>query len=238
MNRLTFFICSSVFVLPALLSPPSFADDTDKSSSESVSIFNGKDLTGWIGRADLWSVEDGQIVGRTVAEKPLEQNSFLIYTASEPGDFELTLQFKIENTNSGIQYRSKIIDKEKFVVGGYQADIDFTNRYSGILYEERGRGILAERGQSVTIEKSGEKVRKKIGDGRAMANGIHPGKWNSYRIVAKGNHLQHFINGTMTAEVIDKETEKAAKSGVIAFQLHRGDPMVVRFKEIVLHKVK
>ena len=213
------------------------SSESTKSSSESVSLFNGKNLDGWIGREDLWSVEDGQIVGRTVAEKPLEANSFLIYTKSEPDNFELTMRFKIENTNSGVQYRSRIIDKEKFIVGGYQADIDFTNRYAGILYEERGRGILAQRGESVTIAADGEKSRKRFADGMKLGNAIHPGKWNDYRIVANGNRLQHFINGTMTAEVIDDQPEKAATSGVIAFQLHRGDPMVVRFKDIVLHPI-
>ncbi|MDM4016478.1 3-keto-disaccharide hydrolase [Roseiconus lacunae] len=218
------------------------AEEPDSASTEklteSVSLFNGKDLSGWIGREDLWSVEDGQIVGRTTADKPLKQNTFLIYADREPANFELTLQFKIENTNSGIQYRSKIIDREKFVVGGYQADIDFGNRYAGILYEEKGRGILAERGQSVTIGEDGKKDVKQYADGAKLGNGIHPGEWNDYRIVANGNHLQHFINGTMTAEVIDNQTEKAATSGVIAFQLHVGGPMEMRFKNIVLHPVK
>ncbi len=218
-----------------------FAGDSAKApkrSQDAKSIFNGKDLTGWTGRSDLWSVEDGQIIGTTVAEKPLQQNSFLIYTGSEPSDFELTFQYKIENTNSGVQYRSKVLDKEKFVVGGYQADIDFSNRFAGILYEEQGRGILAERGQSVTIDEKGEKARKTFADGVKLGNGIHPGQWNDYRIVANGNHLQHFINGTMTAEVFDNQPEKSAASGVIAFQLHRGDPMVVRFKNIVLRTIK
>lgn len=229
-----------VFAIAAIALLASSANCQDKASqpTDSVSIFNGKDLSGWIGREDLWSVEDGQIVGRTVADKPLQQNTFLIYTGSEPGDFELTFQFKIENTNSGVQYRSKIIDKENFVVGGYQADIDFSNRYAGILYEEQGRGILAERGQSVTIDDKGEKTTKKYADGRKLGNGIHPGKWNEYRVVANGTHLQHFINETMTAEVFDNQSDKSASSGVIAFQLHRGDPMVVRFKNIVLHPVK
>ncbi len=207
----------------------------ERKTQESVALFNGKDLSGWIGRKDLWSVEDGQIVGRTVAEKPLQNNTFLIYTGSEPADFELTFQFKIENTNSGVQYRSKILDQEKFIVGGYQADIDFSNRYAGILYEEKGRGILAERGQQVTIGQDGQKQVKKFADGRKLGNGIHPGEWNDYRIVAKGNHLQHFINETMTVEIFDQQGDKSASSGVIAFQLHRGDPMVVRFKSVVLH---
>ncbi|MCO8125198.1 DUF1080 domain-containing protein [Stieleria sp. TO1_6] len=241
MNR---FCQSAAVVALLVIGPVSNGQAQEKSVqtapelAESITLFNGKDLTGWIGREDLWSVEDGQIVGRTVAEKPLEQNTFLIYTGSEPGNFELTFQFKIENTNSGVQYRSKIIDRDKFVVGGYQADIDFTNRFAGILYEEKGRGILAQRGESVTIDQAGEKTRKKFADGAALGNGIHPGQWNDYRIVANGNHLQHFINEAMTAEVIDNQTDKSASSGVLAFQLHKGEPMVVRFKNIVLHPVK
>lgn len=233
MKRSFLAVATALFVVAASSVSTAVAED-----GESVSLFNGKDLSGWIGREDLWKVEDGQIVGTTTAEKPLQQNTFLIYTGSEPDDFELTLQFKIENTNSGIQYRSKVIDKEKFIVGGYQADIDFSNRFAGILYEERGRGILAERGESVTLDEKGEKTRKRFADGRKLGKGIHAGKWNDYRIVAKGNHLQHFINGTLTAEVFDGQPEKAATSGVIAFQLHRGDPMVVRFKNIVLHPLK
>ncbi|MEL6106587.1 MAG: DUF1080 domain-containing protein [Planctomycetota bacterium] len=233
MNRSFPAVATALFVVAASCGSTAVAED-----GKSISLFNGKDLSGWIGRDDLWKVENGQIIGKTTAEKPLQQNTFLIYTGSEPADFELTLQFKIENTNSGIQYRSKVIDKEKFIVGGYQADIDFSNRFAGILYEERGRGILAERGESVTLNEKGEKTRKRFADGRKLGNGIHAGEWNDYRIVAKGNHLQHFINGTMTAEVFDGQPEKAATSGVIAFQLHRGDPMVVRFKNIVLHPLK
>lgn len=241
MRRLSLFTLLFAAFFPA--TSPVFAQEaanaeTASASTESVALFNGENLENWIGRADLWTVEDGQIVGTTVAEKPLEANSFLIYTGSEPENFELTLQFKIENTNSGIQYRSRIIDKEKFIVGGYQADIDFTNRFAGILYEERGRGILAQRGQSVTISEKGEKVAKKFADGRKLGNAIHPGEWNDYRIVADGNHLQHFINETMTAEVFDGQTDKSASGGVIAFQLHKGEPMVVRFKNIVLHPLK
>ena len=232
------FAFTALALASALLPSAAHSQDAASKSADSVSLFNGKDLSGWIGRSDLWSVEDGQIVGRTTAENPIKQNTFLIYTESEPDNFELTLQFKIENTNSGIQYRSKILDREKFVVGGYQADIDFTNRYAGILYEEKGRGILAERGQSVTIDEKGEKTRKTFADGKKLGNGIHPGQWNDYRIVAKGNRLQHFINGTMTAEVIDNQPEKSSSSGVIAFQIHVGPPMVVRFKNIVLHPAK
>lgn len=203
-------------------------------STDVVTLFNGTDLTGWEGRSELWSVEDGQIVGRTTDEDPIKQNTFLIYKGELPSDFELVAEFKIEGGNSGIQYRSKVLDEKEFVVGGYQADIDFGNTYAGILYEERGRGILAQRGEKSVIGSDGKIEKTKYADGKELGNGIHPGKWNEFRIIAKGNHLQHFINGALVSETIDEQEEKAAKTGVIALQLHRGPAMVVRFKNLVL----
>ncbi|MFK8111883.1 MAG: DUF1080 domain-containing protein [Rubripirellula sp.] len=207
-------------------------------TSDVTVLYGGGDLTGWMGRDDLWSAEDGQIVGRTSDEKPIDGNTFLVYQGAVPPNFELTAQFKIESGNSGIQYRSKVIDEKKFVVSGYQADIDFTNKFAGILYEEKGRGILAQRGETVTIDGEGETSKVRFGDRAALAAGIHPGKWNDFRVVANGNHLQHFINESMTAEVIDEQESKAAKDGVIALQIHKGPAMVVRFKNIKLRRLK
>lgn len=213
------------------------AIQAEEASKKPQSLFNGKTLEGWEGREDLWSVEDGQIVGRTSDDDPIAQNTFLVYRGGEVGDFELNLRFKIESGNSGVQYRSRVIDEEKFVVGGYQADIDFGNKFAGILYEEKGRGILATRGQKVTIESDGTPIKSQFADAIALGKGIHPGQWNDFRVVAKGNVLQHYINGTMTAEVIDEQPEKAAERGVIALQLHRGPAMVVRFKDIALSEL-
>ncbi|MGI9472087.1 MAG: 3-keto-disaccharide hydrolase [Rubripirellula sp.] len=213
------------------------ADEPTTSKTDVVVLYDGGDLTGWVGRDDLWTAEEGQIVGRTSDENPIDGNTFLIWDGEKPASFELTAEFKIESGNSGIQYRSKVVDDDKFVVSGYQADIDFTNKFAGILYEEKGRGILAQRGESVTIGSDGEKTRKRFGESEALAKGIHPGQWNEFRVVADGNHLQHFINGTMTAEVIDEQSDKAAKDGVIALQIHRGPAMTVRFKNIKLRKL-
>ncbi|TWU57075.1 hypothetical protein Poly51_29960 [Rubripirellula tenax] len=206
-------------------------------SADTVVLYAGGDLAGWVGRDDLWSAEDGQIVGRTTDEKPIDGNTFLIYEKEEFGNFELTAEFKIEGGNSGIQYRSRVIDEDKFVVSGYQADIDDANKFAGILYEEKARGILALRGETVTIGADGEKTKVRFGDAEKLGNGIHPGKWNDFRVVAAGNHLQHFINGAMTSEVIDEQSDKAAKSGIIALQLHKGPAMTVRFKNIKIRKL-
>jgi hypothetical protein len=204
-------------------------------------LFNGKDLESWEGNKDFWTVEDGAITGRTTAEKPTKANTFLVYKGGEAADFELTLKYKFssDSGNSGVQYRSKLIDAETFVVGGYQADFEVGSKFSGILYEEKGRGILALRGQQVKISAGANPQKPKIevlgevGKSDEIQASIKKGDWNEYRIVAKGGHIQHFINGHKTVDVTDESAE-GAKTGIIALQLHQGPPMVVQFKDIVL----
>ena len=210
----------------------------EPSSGDVVVMFDGSDISQWTGRADLWSHEDGQIVGRTTDADPIDANTFLIWKGDAPENFELTLQFKIEGGNSGVQYRSNVLDAEKSIVGGYQADIDFANKFAGILYEEKGRGILAKRGEKVTIDADGDLLRKRFGDEIEMGNSIHPGTWNDFRVVANKNHLQHFINEAMTVDVIDEQPDKASTDGVIALQIHKGPAMTVRFKNIQLRELK
>lgn len=200
---------------------------------KSISMFDGKSLQGWTGRPDLWSVADGAIVGKTTAENPLKKNTFLVWEGDAPADFELRLKYWVEGGNSGIQYRSSVIEgAPEFVVGGYQADIEAANNFTGINYEERGRGILAQRGQRVTISATGEKQGETFGDSKEIAKGFKTDGWNEYRVVAKGPKLQHFINGQLTSEVIDNQSDKASKDGVIALQLHVGPAMVIRFKDL------
>lgn len=204
-------------------------------------LFNGKDLAGWNGNPAFWSVQDGTITGKTTKDNPTRGNTFLIYTNGDVSDFELTLSYKIVGGNSGIQYRSKVIDPKNWVVGGYQGDFEAGKTFSGILYEERGRGILAERGQK-TVIKDGDGKHKvevvgSLGKSDDIQAKIKNEDWNDYRIVAKGNHLQHFINGTQTVDVVD-EASKAAKSGILALQLHAGPPMTVQFKNIRIKPLK
>lgn len=212
------------------------------------SLFNGNDLTGWEGNPKLWSVKDGTITGITGsdADTKIKHNTFLVYTNAPVSDFELRLSYKIVGGNSGIQYRSKVLRKGEFgpIVGGYQADFEAGKTYSGILYEEQGRGILAQRGQKTVIkeveeEKNG-KVSKKtkvevvgsVGDTKEIQSKIKNEDWNEYVVIAKGNHLKHFINGVQTVDVVDEQPAKAAKSGVLALQIHVGPPMNVQFKDI------
>jgi len=227
---------TSLLALLALLALASTAVAEDKN------LFNGKDLTGWKG-LDFWSVEDGCITGRTTKEKPTKGNTFLVWQGGEVGDFEFTFKYKIVGGNSGVQYRSKVVDEKAFVVSGYQADFEAGKTYSGILYEEKGRGILAQRGQK-TVIKDGEKPGKakvevtgEVGKSAEIQAKIKAEDWNEYRIVAQGGHLQHFINGVQTVDVTD-QTAVGAKKGILALQLHAGPAMVVQFKDLVLKETK
>lgn len=211
----------------------------------SHSIFNGKDLTGWNGDPTFWSVKDGVITGQSRAESPVEVNTFLIWE-NEVSDFEFTAEFKLtgETSNSGVQYRSKVVEPENWIVGGYQADMDYINRYTGMLYEERGRGIIIRPGIRAQIN-PGHTTKKpqltSLGEGtpaETLKSAIHSGKWTQLRIVAKGNHLQHFVNGVLTAEGLDTDPDHASASGALALQLHRGPPMTVQFRNVTLKPLK
>ena len=209
----------------------------DPGDAAFVPIFDGKTLDGWEGKPEFWRVEDGTIIGETTAEKPTKGNTFLVWRQGLLDDFELTLQYRLTGGNSGIQYRSR--DFGDFVVGGYQADFESGTKFSGILYEERGRGILCLRGQRVTIGADGEKrPGEPIGDAAKLQEGIRLGDWNDYRIVAKGPRLQHFINGQLMSETTDDQVDKRSLEGVLALQVHAGPPMKVEFKDIRLKRLK
>jgi hypothetical protein len=110
--------------------------------------------------------------------------------------------------------------------------------YTGILYEEGIRGIMATRGEKVVWDKDCKKqVVGSVGDAAALEAGLKKGGWNDYVIIAKGNHLQQLINGKPTIEVTDDCEAKRAMSGVLALQLHAGPPMMVQFKNLRLKKL-
>jgi 3-keto-disaccharide hydrolase len=237
-------------LLPSILALSVFSF----TASADEKLFNGKDLTGWEGNPKLWSVQDGTITGKTGedADTKIKHNTFLVWKGGNVDDFELTLKYRIEKGNSGIQYRSKLQTPGEFgpIVGGYQADFEAGKKYSGILYEERGRGILAERGQQTKIvaqAKDAADPKSKdfkvettgsVGDSNEIQSSIKDEDWNEYKVIAKGNHLQHFINGKKTVDVTDEDKAHAAKDGILALQIHQGPPMVVQFKDIVLKELK
>ncbi len=230
----TLRFASALALCAAILAPAAVRAETPEGFT---CLFNGKDLTGWAGNADLWCVEDGAITGQTTKEKPAKGNTFLIWQGGKPGDFELRIKFRMLAHNSGVQYRSK--DKGNFSVGGYQADIDYNNTYTGMLYEEGGRGILVKRGTKMLVHEDGKKeVLGQTATDKEILAVIKKDDWNEYVITAKGNHLTHVLNGVTTMDLVDKQESKAAASGVIALQLHAGPPMKVQFKDVYLKELK
>lgn len=230
MQRLRCPVCLAV-VLTIVCGVSQAADDGFKS------IFDGKTLDGWDGNPKLWRVEDGAITGETTPENPTKGNTFLIWRGGQPGDFEAVFEFKMcsDAVNSGLQYRSREEPEQwgKWVVGGYQADMNGTDEYTGILYEERGRGIVALRGQKVAIgEDHKPQLVEQSGDAGELQKKIKKGDWNTYRVVALGNHLQHFINGQLMADITDNDPQEARFKGILALQLHAGPPMKVQFRNI------
>ncbi len=202
-------------------------------------IFDGRSLDGWDGNPKFWRVEDGAITGETTPDNPTKGNTFIIWRGGEPADFELKLEYRLRNHNSGIQVRS-FEDEQKYgkwVVGGYQADIA-DNQFNGILYGEKYRGILAQRGDKTVIGTDHKpKVVGKVGDRDELYSHFKKGDWNEYHIVAQGNTLKHSVNGHQMIECVDEDTQ-ARSSGIIAFQLHAGPPMKVEFRNIRLKQSK
>ncbi|MDZ7620635.1 MAG: family 16 glycoside hydrolase, partial [Patescibacteria group bacterium] len=203
-------------------------------------IFDGKTLEGWDGNPDFWRVEDGCIVGQTTPEKPTKGNTFIIWRGGEPADFELKVEFKLTNHNSGVQVRSFEKPEEwgKWVAGGYQADIEESGRYMGICYGERFRGILAMRGDRTVIGADHKPtIVGKVGDADELLKKIDLAGWNEYHIIARGWTVTQKINGNVVAEVTDEDEEVRRAKGLIAFQLHAGPPMKVAFRNVMLKEL-
>lgn len=228
---------AAALVLPVAQEPAPPQQSEAVPHDEFVSLFDGETLTGWEGEAALWRVEDGAITGETTAEAPVEDNTFLKWVDGELDDFELVLEYRIFSGNSGIQIRSFDLDKPH-AVGGYQADIDAANKWTGTNYGEQFRGILAKRGEKATLGEDGKpQVTGHLGDPDELAKAIKTGEWNTYRIVAQGNKIACEINGTTMSEIVDEDTDTRRRAGLLAFQLHKGPPMKVQFRNIRLKRL-
>jgi len=197
------------------------------------SIFNGKDLTGWDGDSRFWSVKDGVIRGETSVGNLPSNNTFCIWRGGKLKDFELKIKFRIQNGNSGVQYRSK--DLGEWRVSGYQAEVENSPGKVGFLYDERGRGSMVEVGDFVVVDENGQKniVGKVADKDELIKAGYYKEKdWNEYHIIAQGNHIVQYLNGYQTIELIDNDPKGGSREGIFALQIHVGPPMVVEFKDI------
>jgi len=202
---------------------------TVAAEDEFVSLFDGKTLKGWTikGGTATYKVEDGTIVGTTTDGSP---NTFLC-TDKEYGDFELILEVKCDKAlNSGIQIRSHVYEKDTPMVGkpnrirkagevyGYQCEISTSN--AGNFWDEGRRA----------------KWLGELPDGATKA--YKPGQWNTYRIVARGDRIQSWVNGVACADFRDTTDAR----GFIGLQVHgirKGTgPYQVRWRNIRIRERK
>lgn len=206
-----------------------------------VELYNGKDLTGWDGDPRLWSVKDGVIHGETTIEQPAKGNTFLVLKDQKFGDFDLRISLRCSTSNnSGIQYRSKHITEGKinnqWVVRGYQHEVRNESKLpsvSGFIYDEGGkRGRICLAGEQAVWENGKKNVTSSLIDAAGYAKLFKLDEWNDVAIIARGNHIQHYLNGTLILDFTDNDPQLALKEGIIALQLHAGKPMWTEFKNI------
>lgn len=192
-------------------------------------LFNGKNLNGWTGDPQYWSVKDGAITG--VTDGSLKMNRFLTWKAATVRNFDLRVKVKIsQGGNSGIQYRGiSRPDIGLDIVTGYQCDVVANvSKYNGMLYEERGRRILSHTGEKVVIDQSGQPW---VVD-QLPKQEFAPDEWHEYRVLVQGNHHQHWIDDHPTADLIDLDENGRVLEGVLAVQVHVGPAMKVQYKDV------
>jgi len=219
----------AALLLSALAAAPtSFAQDGFRP------LFNGKDLTGWDGNPDLWTVTDGCITGRTTGPEQLGYNQFLIWRGGTLKNFELRVKVKQTGNNTGIQYRSRELPENgKWSIGGYQCDIHPAAPNNAMVYEERARGIIVQNGQSVTIDPEGKRWLTSERDPVK----VDIAEWHEYTVIAQGNHLIHKIDGQLTIDLLDFNEKARSLEGLLAFQIHRGPAMQVQIKDVMLKEL-
>jgi hypothetical protein len=203
-----------------------------------IALFNGHDLAGWTGLPDYWSVTEGSISGRQMKET--SKQTFLVFTGLKVKDFELRLKYRFVTPegNSGIQFRSRVLDPATFRVGGYQADFDAEVMYDGSIYDEAGvagdRGTMSNRGEATIWDSENKRHNRPLKE-RALTlkRAIKRGDWNDVDLVVRGRHIVYRINGHVMTNLIDN-SPMALKEGILALQLHQGFTMDVRFRDVRL----
>jgi hypothetical protein len=197
-------------------------------------IFNGRDLDGWEGSPAYWSVEDGCLTG--TADGTLKYNRFIVWRGGTVKNFELRVKVKVTpDGNSGLQYRgTERPDLGESVVTGYQCDVVARRPdYNGMLYEERGRRILAHTGERVIIDNDGQPWVV----GTFPIKTFPPGEWHDFRVLVRGNHHEHAIDGHPTVDAIDLDAKGRKLEGVLAVQVHVGPPMKIQYRDFFLKRL-
>ena len=246
------FLIAKSLLLIALISSASHSADVAVSvpaePTGMKAIFNGKDLAGWDGDPRLWSVKEGAIHGETTKENPAKGNTFLIWKEGKTKDFDLRLQFRCNATNnSGIQYRSRhetgAGTPNQWVVKGYQHEIRNEHNFpnvAGFIYDEGGkRGRLCLAGESASWEADGKKsIKEMLVDEAEFQKLFKLDDWNDVAIIARGNRIQHYLNGRLILDFTDNEPNLKLLEGILALQLHAGEPMWAEFCNIRIAELK
>jgi hypothetical protein len=203
---------------------------------DAVSIFNGKDLTDWDSAPGWWHVEDGALTAESTPEKPCKQCNYLVWKGGKPADFDLSVDFRLSAAgNSGVQIRSET--RPNWDTFGYQADMTGDGALVGFVYHHK-RGLIAGRGERVTIGADGKKQTEKFGDPAELLKSYRKEDWNTYRIICRGPEIALYVNGVLMCQFTDKDAAQAAAGGILAFQMHPGPPMKVQFKNVRLKELK
>lgn len=198
-----------------------------------VSLFDGKTMNGWAGSPKYWSVENGCITGRSTEKDPVPYSTFLVWQGKPIKDFTLLVDFYMSpNGNSGIEYRAWKDNTREFGLNGYQADI-CQGDIMGIVYGEALGEIIAWRGESAKFDVDGNKTIVKFAESSEIAKSINMNGWNTYRIEARNNRFEEYINDVKTSELVD-EREYHPKEGIFGLQIHPGPPMFFQYKNIFL----
>lgn len=224
----TLLTCSILVFI--LLAPPAAGDPPPGFTA----IFNGKSLKDWEGSSKYWHVEDGCLTG--VADGKLDFNRFIIWRGGKVKNFELRVKVKVTpGGNSGIQYRSaEHPNLGESILVGYQCDVVANNKdYNGMLYEERGRRILAHTGEKVIIDTKGQPWVV----GKFPVKEFKAGEWHDFRVLVRGNHHQHWIDGHQTVDVIDLDEKGRKLEGLLGVQVHVGPPMKIQYRDFYLKKL-
>lgn len=189
----------------------------------------------WEGDPTYWRFEKGVLIGEITEDKLLEENTFIIWRGGTVKDFELKVEYRVSaKGNSGINYRSEKIEGRRYALRGYQADLDGPSRWSGQVYEEKGRAFLALRGQiSHVSEDDTPNVIGSLGEKAELSAAINDNGWNEYHIIARGNTIIQLINGRVMSIVID-DGKKRAMEGLLGVQVHQGPPMKIEYRNFRL----
>ena len=192
-----------------------------KGKSETIKLFNGKDLKGWEGYHDLWSVEDGEIVGKN--DKPIQYSTYLL-TKDKFRDFRLVFSSKLAKSemHSGIALWGKVFTMPDKVTDPKASRTEHTYQGHLVMFPS-GYGMydLYRRNGLPVDGKPAQKVGKQH-------------DWNDIEILALGNRIKVAINGVAVVDYTEKSPETIAE-GPIGLQLHSNNvPQEVRFKGLVL----